>query len=95
MCKLKKIAAAALALFAAFGAASGAQAQLKAGAAAADITPDLGCYLGGYYHIFETAKGVHDPLHSRILALSQGDETVLLIANELIMTGGVFAIEIK
>jgi len=95
MGKLKTIAAAALALFAAFGAASGAEAQLKAGAAAADITPDLGCYLGGYYHIFETAKGVHDPLHSRILALSQGDETVLLIANELIMTGGVFAIEIK
>lgn len=71
-----------------------ARAELKAGTAKAEITPAVGCYLGGYYFAGRST-GVHDPLHTRVLALNDGTNTIVLISNDLIMTGGVFANDIK
>ncbi len=69
-------------------------ADLKAGTAKEDITPALGCYLGGYY-VSGTASAVHDPLYARALALSDGGETIVLVEMDLIMVGGVMSGEIR
>jgi len=75
--------------------ASPVRAELKAGAAKADITPEWPIYLGGYYYVNTRSKGVHDPLHSRVLALSDGANTVVTISMDVIIMGGVFATELK
>ena len=75
--------------------ATPARAELKAGAGKADITPDVGCYLGGYYALAERSKGVHDPLHSRALVLDDGNTRIAIITMDLVIMGGVMAAEIK
>lgn len=72
-----------------------ARAELKAGAATADITPEWPVYLGGYYYVNTRSKGVHDPLHARILALNDGQNTVVMISLDVVIMGGVFATELK
>ncbi len=55
-----------------------------AGAAQMSITPDESVFLFGYPHVERMSTGVHDPLLTSALALSDGRATVLLIANDII-----------
>ena len=58
--------------------------QFVAGAATADITPTTPQFLYGYPHVPRTSTGVHDPLSSSALCLSDGKTAVLFIANDVI-----------
>ena len=59
-------------------------AALIAGAATADITPDDSQFLFGYPHVRRYSTGVHDPLLSSALFLSDGKTPLLLVANDVI-----------
>jgi hypothetical protein len=59
-----------------------------AGAAAADITPDRPMFLFGYPHVPRVSTGVHDPLLSSAVFLSDGKTPLLFIANDVIYIGG-------
>jgi hypothetical protein len=60
-------------------------AQLRAGAAKSDITPEVGgkIYLAGFGHN-RIATAVHDPLYVRCLALQASRSTIVLCAADLI-----------
>jgi hypothetical protein len=68
-------------LAAAAGRAAGA--ELRAGAAAVDISPPEGTPLAGYYSP-RGARGVLDPLFSKALVLEQGGTRVALVVCDLI-----------
>lgn len=57
---------------------------LNAGAAAVDITPHDSQYLFGYPHVDRHSTGVHDPLFSSALYLSDGRAPALFIGNDVI-----------
>ena len=57
---------------------------LMAGAATADVTPDGPQFLFGYPHVPRYSTGVHDPLLSSALFLSDGATPLLLVANDVI-----------
>ena len=61
-----------------------ARMRLIAGAATADITPDDPQFLFGYPHVRRYSTGVHDPLLSSALFLSDGKTSLLLVANDVI-----------
>lgn len=71
------------------------RAEMKAGAARVEITPDKPCYLGGYYGVTQRSKGVHDPLHARVLVLDNGSARLVIIQQDLILAGGVMIRELK
>lgn len=58
--------------------------KLKAGAATVDITPKDSQFLFGYPHVERYSTGMHDPLYSSALYLSDGNTQVLFIANDII-----------
>ena len=57
--------------------------MLKAGFARLDITPPLGTELSGYFYV-RYAKGVLDPLEINAVAVSNGSDTILLMAIDFI-----------
>ena len=57
---------------------------LKAGSSQVDITPTGSRFLFGYPHVARYSTGVHDPLYSSALYLSDGQVQVLFIANDII-----------
>ncbi len=57
--------------------------MLKAGFSRVDITPPLGSYISGYFHA-RYAKGVLDPLELNAVALSDGENTLLVVIADLI-----------
>lgn len=57
---------------------------LKAGAAQVDITPKDSQFLFGYPHVKRYSTDIHDKLWSSSLYLSDGNEQVLFIANDII-----------
>lgn len=59
-------------------------AQLRAGTAVVDVTPPLGTFMGGYASRDHGAEGVHDPLRAKALALTAGEEALLLITCDVI-----------
>lgn len=59
---------------------------LKVAYAETDITPELGGSMPGYFRDRQ-ATGVLDPLKSKVLYLAQGDESVALVACDLISMG--------
>jgi neutral ceramidase len=59
-------------------------AALVAGAATADITPNDSQFLFGYPHVRRYSTGVHDPLLSSALFLSDRNTPLLLVANDVI-----------
>lgn len=59
-------------------------ATLMAGAGVADITPLDSQYLFGYLHVERYSTGVHDPLLSSALYLTDGHTPVLFVANDII-----------
>jgi len=59
-------------------------ASLQAGTATVDITPRLGCHMCGYF-TDRLADHIHDPLHAKALALSDGETTIGLVICDLIV----------
>ncbi|QDU38153.1 Neutral ceramidase precursor [Maioricimonas rarisocia] len=66
-------------------AAMPARAELKVGAAAVDITPQIGTPMAGYYNL-RASEGVHDPLHAKVIVLDAGVQRAALIGLDLIST---------
>src|SRR5262245_43462298 len=69
-------------------------AQLRAADAEADITPPLGGSMPGYFRD-RKATGVLGPLKAKVLFLAQGDESVALVACDLIGMGAPFVRRIR
>jgi hypothetical protein len=63
-------------------ATAAADATFQAGFATADITPPAGWRRAGGYTEF-VSTGVHDPLLTKAMVLSQGDTRVALVGNDL------------
>ena len=55
--------------------------ELRAGAAAADISPLGSQFLFGYPHVERYSTGIHDPLLSSALYLSDGQRKVMFGTN--------------
>jgi hypothetical protein len=60
---------------------------LTAGASAVDVSPRDSQFLFGYPHVERYSTGVHDPLFSSALYLSDGQREVLFVANDIIFVG--------
>ena len=71
------------------------QKTISAGAAATDITPPTPQFLYGYPHVERISTGVHDPLLSSALFLSDGQNRVLLIANDVIFISKALAQRVR
>jgi hypothetical protein len=82
-------AAAAAAAFALphFTRAAGDAHRFRAGAALADITPEPGIRIDGVLALGQPAKGAHDPLHARTLALDDGTTKLALTICDVRMIG--------
>ena len=64
-----------------------ATAELSAGAAKVDITPQVGVSLDGPISKNGTVKSIHDPLHARALVLDEGDSRIAIVIVDNCMTG--------
>jgi hypothetical protein len=71
------------------------QKTISAGAAATDITPPTPQFLYGYPHVERISTGVHDPLLSSALFLSDGQNRVLVIANDVIFISKALAQRVR
>jgi hypothetical protein len=60
--------------------------QLRAGAAASNITPRLGVSINGYFNE-RKAKGIHDELNARCLALDNGETRLAFVVCDSCMIG--------
>ena len=58
--------------------------MLLAGSAKADITPSRPCHLSGYAARIQPSLGVHDPVHVRAVALSDGTRTAAVVSCDLL-----------
>jgi neutral ceramidase len=88
---MKRATSALVVLASLGGLAAPAQAAspiLRAGAGKADVTPQLGYYLGGWTRADRTAQGQHTRLQSRALVLQSGDRKVALVSVDLFMVSG-------
>jgi hypothetical protein len=65
--------------------------RLQAGAGAVDITPRNSPFLFGYPHVERYSTGIHDPLLSSALFLSDGDGSVVFVANDIIYVSKAMA----
>lgn len=59
--------------------------MLKAGFARVDVTPPLGTVLTGYFEP-RISDGILDPIELNALAISNGEDTVLLITGDFMIT---------
>jgi hypothetical protein len=59
----------------------------RAGAAQVDITPRDSQFLYGYPHVRRYSTGIHDPLFSSALYLSDGKTETVIVANDIIFVG--------
>jgi neutral ceramidase len=60
---------------------------LMAGAAEVNITPHHSMHLAGYPFVARNSTGVHDPLLSTALYLTDGSTPVIFIGNDVLFTG--------
>ncbi|HUT52076.1 MAG TPA: neutral/alkaline non-lysosomal ceramidase N-terminal domain-containing protein [bacterium] len=71
-----------------FSAAAADESVFSAGAAVADITPDLSARrvpLAGYSaRLLRPARGVHDPIHCKAITVSDGARSVALVSCDLV-----------
>ena len=77
----------ALAAMAPAGADAAAPA-LRAGVGRADVTPQLGYYLGGWTRQDRTAQGQHTRLFASAMTLQRGDRKLALVSIDLFMVPG-------
>lgn len=73
----------------------GERAELQCGAATADITPRDSQFLFGYPFVRRYSTGVHDPLLSSALYLSDGQTKTIFVANDIIYVGKASAARIR
>lgn len=64
--------------------AAPARAELRAGVAKVDITPQQPCVLAGYAGRTNLSTGVHDPLFARAVAFEEGGKRLVLVSSDLI-----------
>lgn len=69
--------------------------RLTAGADSVDITPKGSLYLAGYPFVERLSTGIHDPLHSAALYLSDGISSIIFIANDVIFVGKESAARVR
>lgn len=69
--------------------------DLAAGAAVADITPQNPHFLFGYPFVERISEGTHDPLLSSALYLTDHNEQVLLLSNDVIFVSKASAFRIR
>jgi neutral/alkaline ceramidase-like enzyme len=62
---------------------------LKAGTAVVYITPEKPMFLVGYPHVERTSTGTHDPLLASALYLENGDDSLLMIALDILFLNAV------
>ena len=68
---------------------------LSAGAAKVEITPAVGTPLAGYAKRYgKPSVGIRDPLYARVLALSDGEDTLLFISCDLLVFPNPLAQEV-
>ena len=60
------------------------QSELRAGCATADITPDVGIHMGGYWGRTSGATDIGDPLMAKVLFCDSGERRVALVALDLV-----------
>ncbi|MFO7945609.1 MAG: neutral/alkaline non-lysosomal ceramidase N-terminal domain-containing protein [Armatimonadota bacterium] len=58
--------------------------SFEIGRAEIDVTPPVGTPMGGFAGREHGAVGIHDPLRSKALAISDGSHTCVLIGNDII-----------
>ena len=68
---------------------------LRAGSAQTDITPIDSQFLFGYPHVERFSTGVHSPLLSSALYMSEGRTQVLFIANDIIFVSKSIAASVR
>ncbi len=64
--------------------AAPAHAEMHAGVAKVDITPQQPCVLAGYAGRTSLSTGVHDPLSARAVAFEEGGKRLVLVSSDLI-----------
>ena len=65
--------------------------MLLGGAAQFEITPDKSMFLFGYPHVKRYSTGVHDPLYSSALYLTDGMTQIMFITNDVIFISKAIA----
>ena len=68
--------------------------MIKAGFSRVDVTPPLGSYLSGYF-AHRYAKGMIDPLYLNAIALSDGENTALIITADFLGIRDAYATPIR
>lgn len=79
------LSASLLILNSSLGQVQAKEPELKAGASAVDITPDIGVSLDGVISKNGPVTGVHDRIFSRALVLDDGRERIAICVNDLCM----------
>jgi neutral ceramidase len=70
-------------------------AGFRASASCIDVTPPPGFPLGGYILRSGVSEGILDPITARLLLLTAGGDTLLLISLDWVYIGGRWAREVK
>ena len=68
--------------------------MIKAGFSIVEVTPPLGTYMSGYF-AHRYAKGIMDPLYLNAIALSDGENTALIITADFLGIRDVYATPIR
>ncbi len=69
--------------------------SLKAGTAVIDISPANPMFLVGYPHVERVSEGIHDPLFASALYLENENNTLIMIAIDLLFLDAKFIREIR
>ena len=64
--------------------------MLKAGFSRVDMTPPLGSPMAGYFE-YREAEGILDPLELNAIAVSDGENTILVVTADILYANEVFA----
>ncbi|MBR7164642.1 MAG: neutral/alkaline non-lysosomal ceramidase N-terminal domain-containing protein [Clostridia bacterium] len=68
--------------------------MFKAGFARLDMTPPLGSPMAGYFE-YREAEGILDPLELNAVAVSDGENTVLIVTADILMANEVFSTNVR
>lgn len=68
--------------------------MLKAGFARVDMTPPLGSPMAGYFE-YREAEGILDPLELNAIAVTDGENTILVVTADILYTNEVFATNVR